>query len=523
MSILPYPDVKSPGVYVTESSLGVTPAALVDHSNTYMLGFSTQSDAPKNIWHYCQGVDDFYNVFGANLSSPSVDLYFRQAPGYGIWFLNVSLRTEATLTIPGTVATGDVFTVTVDGFAATYTATATDNATSVLTNLQTQVGKKLTYTASMYPGGILRYNTGATVSVSANITKSAGTTASYPVVRDVIDSLNLATHEEQPQGFLIAPEFFSNPAFNLSNRNALANAMGAMCADTRFLWTALADCGRDVATASNPGAFINLALQEIGGLSEPKGHLAYYAPYWVNLDGASVPMSASVAAVAMKRFRLEGFMQPPAGEDFPIQGVTGQSIFVTRSMHDQLNPANVNCGRFLTQQRSGGLAAIGVPCIFGARTVSTDANYKYVHTRTIMNVLCGTLKRSFRNTPFRTIDGIGVQLQRITASATSICELMRSIGALYGATAQDAYLVICNSTNNTPDNLDAGRGLLQVYAKPAPCLEFLHIPVYRTPLGYQLGELSGESGAGNNGQPQTQQAGTTGVPGTSGSGGATAK
>jgi hypothetical protein len=486
-----------------------------------MVGFSTKVGAPKNIWHFCQNTDDFNNIFGATLSSPSVDLYFRQSPGYGLWFLNVSMRTESTLTVPGTVTAGDVFSVTVDGYTASYTAITGDTGTAVLNGLMTAVNNALTYTASMYTGGILRHNVGATVSNTANITKSAGTTPTYPNARDVIDTLKLATHEQQPQGYLIAPEFFSNAAFNLVSRNALANGMGALCADARYFWIALADCGRDIATASNPGAFINLALQEVGGMSEPKGHLAYYAPYWVNLDNAQVPMSASVAGIAMKRARLEGFWQPPAGEDYPVQGVTSQTVFVTRTMQDALNPAGVNCGRMLTQQRSGGLAALGIPVVYGARTVATDANFKYVHVRAIMNVVCGSMKRAFRNVPFRAVDGIGIELQRITATATSICELMRTIGALYGATAQDAYLVICNSTNNTPDNLDAGRGLLQVYVKPSPIIEFLHIPVYRTPLGYQLGEIEGSQGSANNGQPTQQKTGSSGVPGTSGTSGVT--
>ena len=511
-NLIPYPDVKSPGVYVTESSLGITPAALVDHSNTYMLGFSSSVSAPKNIWYYCNGTDDFYNIFGANASSNSVQLYFDQQPGYGLWFLNVTLRTEAVLTIPS-VTSGNVFTITVNGFSVSYTAVNADTPTTVLAALKGLVNGSLTYSASMYDGGILRYDSGATVTTTSNITMGSPTTASYPVVRDVIDSLRLASHEEQPQGFLIAPEFFSTTVsgWNLAARSALANAMGQFCADTKFFWMALVDCGNNVATASNAGGAINLALQEVSALSEPLGHMAYYFPYWQNLNGANVPMSASVAAVAMKRFRLEGFWEPPAGEDYPLIGVTGQSIFVSKGMQDQLNPANVNCGRMLTQQRGGGLSSIGVPVIYGARTISTDVNFRYVSVRVIMNVLCGTLKRAFRNVPFRTVDGIGVELQRISATASGICELMRTIGALYGNTAADAYLVVCNATNNTPDNLDAGRGLLQVYAKPSPCLEFLHIPVYRTPLGYNFGNIQS---SGTNSQPTSQTSGKSGVPGT---------
>jgi hypothetical protein len=509
--LLSYGDLKVPGSYITEGTLGVTSANLADHSTVYFIGRSTVSAAPKNICYYIESADDFYNVFGDTLSSPSVQLYFEQQPGLGFWFVNVDMRTERTLTIP-TATVGDVFTLTIDGFPLTYTAVTGDNPAKVLIALAGLVNSKMNHVASMY-GNKLRYANGKTVTATANITLGTANTASYPTPLDVIDSVNLAFVDNLPPGFVIAPEFYQ--AFTMVDRQALANGLEGIVSDSKRYWMHLMDCGSEVALSTGSGGAINLALLDISGVSTPRGHVAYYFPYWLNLTAQPVPMSASVAAIAIKRYRNESFIQPPAGEDYPVRGVTGQTFLVSYNAQAALNPANVNCGRMLTQQRSGGLKQIGVPVIYGARTLATDLNYRYVTTRVIMNVLENSLRLTLRNVPFRTIDGVGIQMQRITGLITNVCELMRQVGALWSATgtAEGAYLVICNGTNNSPDMLDQGKPLAQVYVRPAPLIEFLQTIVYRVPLGFDLSTIASEGGSSNNGQPKTATP-PTGTPGT---------
>jgi hypothetical protein len=504
-----YADLKVPGSYITEGQLGISSAQMADHSQVYMVGRSTVTAAPKNICYYVESADDFFNVFGDSLSSPSVKLYFDQEPGLGFWFINVDMRAERTITIP-TVTPADIFTLTIDGYPVTYTALVGDTPASVIGKLAGLINSKLNHVASVY-GNKLRYLTGKTVTASATVTLGSANTATYPVALDVVDSLKMALVDNLRPGFVIAPEFYQS--FNMTDRQSLANGIESLVADNSRFWMHLMDCGAEVASSSSGGGAINLALVDISGVSTPRGHVAYYFPYWVNAVNQPVPMSASVAAIALKRYRNESFIQPPAGEDYPVRGVVGQTFLVSYNAQAILNPANINCGRMLTKQVSGGLRQVGVPVIYGARTLATDLNYRYLTTRVIMNVLENSLRDTLRNVPFRTIDGVGIQMQRITGLITNVCELMRSQGALWSATgtAEGAYRVICDGTNNSPDMLDQGKPLAQVYVKPAPLIEFLQTIVYRVPLSFDLTSI-GTGGASTTGQPEAT-ATPTGTPG----------
>ena len=66
---------------------------------------------------------------------------------------------------------------------------------------------------------------------------------------------------------------------------------------------------------------------------------------------------------------------------------------------------------------------------------------------------------------------------------------MRSSGALYGATPAEAYLVVCDATNNLPNDLEAGKVVVDVIVKPAPILEALHVRLSRASIGTNLTEV----------------------------------
>jgi hypothetical protein len=113
----------------------------------------------------------------------------------------------------------------------------------------------------------------------------------------------------------------------------------------------------------------------------------------------------------------------------------------------------------------------------------------------ILNVLAGTLRRSFDSTIFSLVDGQGVLFSRIKQTADNICELLRLGGALYGATPQEAYLNICDGTNNTGDSLESGTVYLDCIAKPSPTLEALNITMSRASLGALLVEVAASGDA----------------------------
>ena len=84
---------------------------------------------------------------------------------------------------------------------------------------------------------------------------------------------------------------------------------------------------------------------------------------------------------------------------------------------------------------------------------------------------------------------------------------MRSSGALFGATPAEAYLVVCDATNNLPNDLEAGKVVVDVIVKPAPILEALHVRLSRAALGTNLTEVlsSGDVTPINNKAADTQE------------------
>lgn len=273
---------------------------------------------------------------------------------------------------------------------------------------------------------------------------------------------------EYKQGFLIAPEAFQTLT-SQSDRTSVAVAMENLCATEGYDWMAFVDSG--------PPATIDTVAEfstEGQLYTTPRGHLAYFCPYVVDLNDNNVPPSAAIAGIAVRRFNEKGFNQPPAGAKYAIRGVKNVATKITNSQQATLNPNGINCIRNLPN--------LGVVA-WGSRTRSSSGYYRFVSTRVILNTLIGTLRHAFDSEIFSSIDGKGVLFSRIKETAVDICYRLYTGGALYGATTEDAYAVLCGPENNPSSDLESGIARLDVYAAPSPVMERLLIRVVRTALG----------------------------------------
>lgn len=457
---------KTPGVYYRETTRGNIATALQAHDRVYMLGYSATGE--KGVLTPVYSALDFFNQFGASNSTNSVKLFFAQRHNKPLFFLNVPIRSSYTLTL-ASVSEGETYTITIAGFPSSHVATATDTPTTVLTSLAEKINTSLSTVADMVISpSVVRVNQGTTVTVSAGITLGAVTTPTYPTPSDIITALDLLP-KKLDIGFLIAPEFFQTFT-EQTDRTNLANEMIAFCSDPKRLWVALIDPGSTVAESP-----INAVITEKGLLQDPRGHGAIYYPYWVDTAGNKVPQSAAVAGVALRRQMQEGFTQPPAGVEFPVFGVNTLTIDITDQMQDVLNPLDINCARIFT----GDFGRV----IYGARTLSPNPYVQYVSQRVVCNVLGRTLVDALRTLILSTVDGNGLLFNRVYLTAVGVCERIRLAGGLYGATGADAYLVVCDNTNNIPDDLQNGIVRCLVAVKLSPVLEFLDINVVTTSLG----------------------------------------
>jgi uncharacterized protein len=268
------------------------------------------------------------------------------------------------------------------------------------------------------------------------------------------------------QGYLICPEGFSTLAV-AADRTLLATAMIDHCQREHVQWVALIDASRAA------GSSVTALLAERADRNSERGHGALYAP-WINFKGTWIAPTSVVAGIATRRNRTEGFNSAPAGMSFLPRGVVDVETNYTDALQGQLNLAGVNCFRKFST---------GVT-LWGARTTSVTPYFRFIHQRVVFNVIAVNLQRTLKILMFEIVDGQGMLFRRIKKTIDVLLQRYWEAGALYGATSKDAFLVVCDRTNNP--NLDLENGIVRVdaYAVPSPTMERLAVRLVRVPIGH---------------------------------------
>lgn len=291
-------------------------------------------------------------------------------------------------------------------------------------------------------------------------------------------------------GFLCAPEAYKILSYSAdsdlsSRKEALVERLKVSqalvaAAEGRFGVTegisgtqhiALIDCGGDVENLSQAQDELNYIKSIIGA---PLGHAAYFAPYLKNSSDRFVPPSSYVAGIACSRYINEGFQQPPAGARYPLRGITGVKFDITAQQQEVTYALGLNPIRKLPNR--------GV-LVWGSRTLSSDPQFRFVNTRVILNVLLDVMNRSFDDILFENIDSGSTVFSRVKSIGTQILNQFYRQGALYGNRPEQAYLVVCDNSNNTSALLENGTIRMDAYVTTSPTLERLAITVARTPIG----------------------------------------
>ena len=225
-----------------------------------------------------------------------------------------------------------------------------------------------------------------------------------------------------------------------------------------------------------------------------QGFLAYYAPYVLNDVGVYVPPTSFVSGLAMRRYRDEvaGFKLPPAGAKYSLAGARGVQVEITTGMQDVSNPYGLNALRQLpgySQVDPDTGETYGPVFTWGSRTRINPENaeqalYKFVNTRVILNVIYGTLDGALDGQIFNVIDGRSVTFNQIRTLLTNVLYSNFFVpGALFGATASDAFEVVVDDRNNPASNLENGLVNVQVFVVPVPTLERIEIDLLRVNIG----------------------------------------
>ena len=173
-----------------------------------------------------------------------------------------------------------------------------------------------------------------------------------------------------------------------------------------------------------------------------------------------VPPSGHMAGVWARSDDTRGVHKAPANE--VVRGAITLQSQITKAEHDLLNPVGINCVRTFPGR--------GVR-VWGARTLSSDAEWRYLNVRRLFNYLEESILLGTQWVVFEPNDHALWARIRRTISAFLINEWRK--GALFGTTPDEAFFVKCDSETNPAEAIDAGQVTCQIGIAPVKPAEFV--------------------------------------------------
>jgi phage tail sheath protein FI len=173
-----------------------------------------------------------------------------------------------------------------------------------------------------------------------------------------------------------------------------------------------------------------------------------------------LPPSGFVTGIYARSDIERGVHKAPANE--VVRGLTRFEININKGRQDVLNPEGVNCLRFFEGRGNR---------VWGARTVSSDPEWKYVNVRRLFIYVEHTLDKGTQWAVFEPNN------ERLWANVRRMVEdfllVLWRDGALIGEKPEEAYFVRCDRTTMTQNDLDNGRMICLVGIAPVKPAEFV--------------------------------------------------
>jgi Bacteriophage tail sheath protein len=174
----------------------------------------------------------------------------------------------------------------------------------------------------------------------------------------------------------------------------------------------------------------------------------------------AIPPSGHVAGVYARCDRERGIHKAPANE--VLEEVVGLETFLSLETQGLLNHEQINCLR--------AFPARGIR-IWGARTLSSDASWRYVNVRRLITMIERAIEEG---TQWAVFEGNEPTLwkQVIRSVAGFLRELARQ-GYLVGETDEEAFYVKCDEETNPPEVVDAGQLVCEIGVAAVRPAEFI--------------------------------------------------
>lgn len=188
-----------------------------------------------------------------------------------------------------------------------------------------------------------------------------------------------------------------------------------------------------------------------------------------------IPPTGHVAGQYARTDFDVGVHKAPANS--PLQWTQDVTVLVGDGVHGVLNPLGVNVVRSLPGR---GLR------IYGARTVSSDPDWRYVNVRRLLMMIEKAIDLATQWAVFEPNDTM--TRSKLRLSLTSFLLALWRQGALAGDTPDASFFVKCDEVNNPAPERANGRLLAEVGVAPSIPFEFVVLRVGRTNNEFELAE-----------------------------------
>jgi len=218
---------------------------------------------------------------------------------------------------------------------------------------------------------------------------------------------------------------------------------------------ALIDCGD------------GLPISEVRGMRAKldSKHAALYYPWVTVLDPLTrreidLPPSGFVAGICARNDNERGVYKAPANE--VVRLALGFETLLSKGQQEVLNPEGVNCFRYFEGRGFR---------LWGARTVSSDPEWKYLNVRRYFAYLERSIDKGTQWAVFEPNgDALWANVRR-TIEDFLLNEWQS--GALLGDKPEKAFFVRCDRTTMTQNDLDNGRLICLIGVAPLKPAEFV--------------------------------------------------
>ncbi len=179
-----------------------------------------------------------------------------------------------------------------------------------------------------------------------------------------------------------------------------------------------------------------------------------------------IPSSGHVAGIYARSDIERGVHKAPANE--VVRGIRGLQVRLSKGEQDILNPRHINCIRDFSENNRG-------LRVWGARTLSSDPEWKYVNVRRLFLFVEKSIERGLQWAVFEpNAEPLWATVKR------SISDFLVSVwrsGALEGTKQEEAFFVNVGLNTMTQNDIDNGRLIVIVGIAPVKPAEFVIIRI----------------------------------------------